>query len=172
MLPHTPEPANENDEESTPVPGKSRVWQVVVAIVAGVVGLGYFMYRPGPALALADEAAAWSKGWNDSVRRSRDTGKPALVLYTADWCPACRWFESEVLIAPEVKTQMTARYTPIMVDMSRRDSPNHALAKQYKIEALPTLVLYNREGRELARTHALPVEDLVAWLRSDGGTTK
>jgi thiol:disulfide interchange protein len=144
----------------------------IVAALLVVAAIAYFMYRPGPTLTFAAEDAAWSKSWNDSVRRSQSTRKPALVLYTADWCPACRWFESNVLVRGDVRSYMESRYTPIMVDLTRPDSPNQAFARQYKIDVIPTLVLYNADGRELSRTNVLPPEQLLAWLRSDGRSTK
>jgi thiol:disulfide interchange protein len=128
---------------------------------------GWFLYRPGPTIELAEEAA-WSTEWNDAVRRSRETNRPALVLFTADWCPACRWFESNALVQPGVRGYMESRFTPIMVDLSRPDTPNQSLARQYNIRGFPTLVMYDRAGREVARTHALPADQLLAWLRSDG----
>jgi thiol:disulfide interchange protein len=136
-------------------------WCVVLAIIGGVT---YFSQRGGPALALAEEAP-WSQGWNDAVRRSRDSGKPALVLYTAGWCPACRWFESNVLVQPDVRATMESRYTPIMVDLTEAGSPNEALARQYKIESLPTLVVYDSGGGEIARAHAMEADELLEWLR-------
>jgi thiol:disulfide interchange protein len=139
----------------------------VIAAVVVVVAGGYFMYRPGPTIGFAAEGAAWSKGWNDSVRRSRDSGKPALVLFTADWCPACRWFESNALTQVDVRSYMQSNYTPIMVDLTQSDSPNQALARQYKIDVIPTLVAFDGNGGEVARSHAMPGNELLAWLRTN-----
>jgi len=166
MLPHPP--AQEREPyESTDVSGPAQFGRVAIIVIIIAVAIAWFVYRPGPTLSLAEDAP-WAKNWNESVRRSQTTRQPALVLYTADWCPACRQFEAITLVRADVRNQMQSRYTPIMVDLTRPDSPNQALARQYKIEAIPTLVLYNADGRELARTHALPPEELLTWLASDG----
>jgi thiol:disulfide interchange protein len=144
---------------------------VLIVVLVVAAALGWFVYRPGPQLALAEDAT-WSKTWNESVRRSQSTRKPALVLYTADWCPGCRWFESNTLVRADVLSYTQSRYTPIKVDLTSRESPNQSLARQYKIDVIPTLILYDPDGRELARTNALPPEQLLAWLRSDGRKTQ
>jgi len=168
MLPHPPSSSQQRERyEETDVSGPAQFGRVVIFVVIIAAAIAWFMYRPSPQLALAEEAP-WSKQWNDSVRHSQATRKPALVLYTADWCPACRWFESNTLVRGDVRTVMQSRYTPIMVDLTKPDSPNQALARQYKIDVIPTLVLYDADGRELARTNALPPDQLLAWLRSDG----
>ena len=143
---------------------------VVVAIVAVVAVLtvaGAFARRSGPAIALAAEGAAWSQEWNDAVRRSRDSGKPALVLFTADWCPACRWFESNALALPDVRAYAESNYTPITVDLSEPGGPNDALARRFDISALPTLVAYDGDGREVARANTMAGDQLLAWLRKN-----
>ena len=166
-----PEPPAEHEAAESPGRrGHGGTTRYIVAAIVIVAALAYFMYRPGPTLSFAEDAA-WSKSWNDSVRLSQSTRKPALVLYTADWCPACRWFESNVLVRGDVRGYMESRYTPIMVDLTKPDSPNQAFARQYKIDIIPTLVLYNADGRELSRTNVLPPEQLLAWLRSDGRST-
>ena len=139
----------------------------LVAVIVAAVMIGWFAHRPGPTLSLAEEAT-WSQSWNESVRHSRSSGKPALVLFTADWCPDCRDFESRTLSRPDVRDYMESRHTSILVDLTSGDSPNQALARQYGVRAIPTLVLYDKDGRELARTHGLSGEQLLAWLRSGG----
>src|SRR5688500_10856746 len=84
---------------------------------------------PRATLTLAEEAAC-SQAWNDAVRHSLSSGKPALVLFTADWCPGCRWFE-DALAEPKVRSYMNSRFTPIKVDLTQPDSPNETLAKQH-----------------------------------------
>ena len=142
--------------------------KLIAFAVVGIATCAWFALRPaGPALAVADEAA-WSKSWNDSVRRSQSSRKPALVLYTADWCPACRWLEANTLVRDDVRAYMESHHTPIKVDLTQPGGANQALARKYNIEVIPTLVLYDADGRELARTNTLPPEQLLAWLRSHG----
>jgi thiol:disulfide interchange protein len=165
-----PLPSEQQHEVSTmfDVPRRRRRFGPAGAVLL-VVALAavWFTNRAGPQLTLAGDVP-WAQEWNDAVRRSQATRKPALVLFTADWCPGCRWFESNTLVRGDVRGVMESRYTPIKVDLTSQDSPNQFLAQQYKIEAIPTLIRYDANGREVARTHALGPDELMAWLGSDG----
>ena len=146
-----------------------RAGRIVVVLIAISIGaVVAHLNRSGPAPVLAKDAG-WSTDWDDAIRRSGSNDKPVLVLFTADWCPACRSFETKVLARPDVREYLQSRYTLVMIDMSHRDGPNRALGEQYKIEVYPTLILYSRGGgREVARCYGLSAKDLVEWLRSDG----
>src|SRR4051812_27416287 len=120
-----PEPPDEYVSTDVPASGGGGgggIPRIAIVIVVLLIALAWLVYRPGPTLALAEEAAG-SRGWNESVRRSQATRKPALVLFTADWCPACREFEGRTLVRNDVRDMMESRYTPIMVDLTRPDSP-------------------------------------------------
>jgi thiol:disulfide interchange protein len=72
----------------------------------------------------------------------------------------------------DVAQHLASRYKLLRVDMTRRDSPNQALGKQYNIEVYPTLMLYNSSGGEVARCYGLSATDLMRWLKSDGQAVK
>ena len=61
--------------------------------------------------------------------QSKSTGKPALVLFTADWCPPCKQLKSETLSDAKVKVAIAASFTPVVVDLSDRDGPNNRVAQ-------------------------------------------
>ena len=172
MRPQRP-PAHEHERPAPfDLPARRRRFGPIglVLLLLLVAALVWSANRAGPQLALAD--APWAQEWNDGVRRSQSTRKPALVLFTADWCPGCRWFESNTLARADVRGVMESRYTPIKVDLTSQESPNQFLARQYKIAAIPTLIRYDADGREIARTHALGQDELLAWLGSDRRTAR
>src|SRR4051794_1432571 len=72
--------------------------RVGLAALGVAMFLGYHHFN-GPSSAMA----GWGGNWDTAVAQSRSTGKPAVVLFTADWCPACRQFESETLSRADVK---------------------------------------------------------------------
>ena len=141
----------------------------VVAVVAIVALMALFAEAPGPTKSFA--GGGWSTDWNEGAKQIRDGAKPALVLFTADWCPGCRSFESDVLARRDVREYLQSRYTLLVVDLTRKDSPNHALAAAHNVEVYPTLILYKR-GVEVTRCYGLSAEHLVLWLRSEGRAVK
>jgi thiol:disulfide interchange protein len=124
----------------------------------------------GPKDALA--AGGWNNDWNAAIAQSRSTGKPALVLFTADWCPACRQFESQTLADSKVKQYLQDNYTLVTVDLSDRDGPNNNRARDFAVHVIPTLILYNTSGNEIARGYGMPADVLLLWLRSGGTAIK
>jgi thiol:disulfide interchange protein DsbD len=124
----------------------------------------------GPKDALA--SSGWSNDWNTAVAQSKSTGKPALVLFTANWCPACKQLESQVLTDPKVKQYLQDNYTLVTVDLSDRNGPNNDRARDFGIHVIPTLILYNAAGSEISRGYGMSADTLLLWLRSGGTAVK
>ena len=73
------------------------------------------------------------------------TRGPALLDFHADWCGPCRQMRPVV-------DALTAKRFPVR----SIDIDDHAdLAERYRIEAVPTFVVVDRDGRELARREGL-----------------
>jgi thiol:disulfide interchange protein len=137
--------------------GRLMVFAVLVGIM--LVGWRYF----GPKHALAN--GGWVFDWDQAVQQSKQTGKPALVLFTADWCPSCREFESEVLSDKQVQQYLRDNYTQVVVDVTDRTGPNTARATEFGVRSVPMLILYDKSGKERARSNGMMADDLIAWLK-------
>jgi thiol:disulfide interchange protein len=148
--------------------GMRRVWQGGIVLLAIVAGFWWKSQGPAPSFA----GGGWLTDWDAGVQQSRTTGKPALVLFTADWCPACQQFESEVLSRDDVREYLKERHTLVVIDLSRRGGPNDELARQCGVEGIPTLIQYGPTGREIARTYGMGPGELLAWLHSEGRMTQ
>ena len=81
----------------------------------------------------------------------------ALVDFWATWCRPCLY------IAPfleEIAEEYKGRITVGKVDVDK----NNALATRYKIEALPTVVLFKNGKAIDMQIGALKKEEYVAWI--------
>ena len=148
-------------EETAAHPSGSPLNTILTLVLVGIVAVGGWMYF-GPKSAMA----GWNKDWDSAVAQSKTSGKPAVVLFTADWCPPCKTLKSETLSDSRVKAALAAGFTPVVVDLTDRAGPNNRIAQEYGVQGIPTVILFDSAGREKKRTHGMDAGSFVAWLNS------
>ena len=122
---------------------------------------------------VADNATAPTITWKDAA--SEETArteavtakKPVLVDFGATWCKGCMELEHNTWPDPKVRTQLS-RFVPIKVDATDDDDENtKKLTKKYDVKGLPTVILFDSEGKEQARFNEyVPADKMVTALAS------
>jgi thiol:disulfide interchange protein len=96
---------------------------------------------------------------------ARQQGKPILYDFTADWCVPCRTLDREGWANEDVALLVNREFIPVRVDASARDADLDpavaALKKRYGVEAFPTLVVTDAEGKELRRESGFRGRELL-----------
>lgn len=83
---------------------------------------------------------------------------PVVVDFWADWCGPCKMMAPEFAKAA-ADMEPHARFAKVDTEAEQ------AIAAQYGIRSIPTLIVY-KGGREVARqAGAMPAEQLKAWVR-------
>lgn len=99
------------------------------------------------------------KQFNSFEELLAGSDKPVLVDFYATWCGPCQVMAA---ILEQVNAQMNDHIQIVKIDTDKYD----ALASQYQIYALPTLVLF-KDGRPVERIEGVvQAPDLVKRLQA------
>ena len=88
-----------------------------------------------------------------------------LDLY-ADWCVACKEFEKETFTDPSVQKAFGDMLL-LQVDMTKNSEENRALMAKYKVLGLPTILFFNRDGKEIEGSRVtgfMPPVEFLQWI--------
>jgi thioredoxin len=137
--------------------------KIVVSALAVLLGvLAYRALHPSTKLA----ADGSDRAWDAAVELSHESGQPAVVLFTADWCPACQSLHRSVLSDDDVHHELNAHYIFYSVDLTNPSAPVAAHAREFGATAIPLLIRYDKNGNETGRANYLNREQMIAWLKA------
>jgi thiol:disulfide interchange protein len=121
---------------------------------------------PGKASASAAGRVAWERAEPDARARARREGRPLLVYVRADWAASSLWMEREVWSDPRIVSAAQA-FVALLIDVSGAEGDAELHAQRYGVSKLPTVVLFEREGRRAASLSGEPpVEALLDAMRA------
>jgi thiol:disulfide interchange protein DsbD len=128
-----------------------------------VLLLGTIAYRAlHPSMAFAADGI--DPAWDQAVQEAHASGKPTIVLFTADWCPACRALHTS-FTRPDVDAELDHYYL-VKVDLTHPSLSAQEHARKYGAEYIPLMIRFDTDQKETARTNSLPPENLVQWLKA------
>lgn len=82
-----------------------------------------------------------------ALEKAKSENKPVFVDFMADWCDPCKQLSRNVFTVPEIAEYFNSRFVCVQVDVSKEEN----LAQQYRVQALPTLVFLDVQGKEQKR---------------------
>ncbi len=110
-------------------------------------------------VAVAGDSSAWLTDLPKAQEQAKAEKKLVLMDFTgSDWCPPCKALYKNVLSQPEFLEYAKKHLVLVEVDFPNKKpqseelkKANAALQEKFKIEAYPTIVVLNSEGKEIHR---------------------
>ena len=108
----------------------------------------------------------------DGEAESRETHRPVLYFFTADWCPPCEALKRTVFSDPAVADLIEQSYVPVAVDdvgeLNQAGSEAvDALKLRFLVSRIPSLVVSHPDGGPAVSEVGAPVySKMVGFLQT------
>jgi thiol:disulfide interchange protein DsbD len=92
-------------------------------------------------------------------------GRTAMLDFYADWCVSCKEMEKLTFVDPAVKARL-ANTVLLQVDVTANDADDRAMLKRFGLFGPPGIILFDRQGKEIADSRVIGYQDTNKFLRS------
>src|SRR5262249_7299214 len=112
----------------------------------------------------------WLSSEEEAKAKAAAEGKPMLIDFGAEWCTACKEMEHKTFPDPSVRTAAQA-FVNVKADMTDdENAETQRLTKKYDIKGLPTIVMFDKGGKEVIRfNEEVHPEKLYAAMKCAAG---
>ncbi|MFR9720143.1 protein-disulfide reductase DsbD [Aeromonas diversa] len=141
-----------HNQHAAATPWRSVRGFVLLLAMMGAVVTAHDTWRGAPSKVAAPEAPQFVRiktAADLAARLEAARGKPVLLDLYADWCVACKEFEHKTFSDPAVRRRF-ADMVLLQADVTANDDDDVTLLNDLKVLGLPTLILYDRAGKEVA----------------------
>ncbi|QWZ94726.1 protein-disulfide reductase DsbD [Aeromonas sp. FDAARGOS 1411] len=143
-----------NQHQPHSVAKSVRGFVLLLAMISAVV-VGKDLLQPATPAAITADASQTAprfirvKTLDDlKVQLAAARGKPVLLDLYADWCVACKEFEHKTFSDPTVRERF-GQMVLLQADVTANDDADIELLNSLNVLGLPTLIFFDREGKEL-----------------------
>lgn len=106
------------------------------------------------------------KSLYEVLQMAKKANKLAFVDCYATWCGPCRMMASREFPKKEAGAFFNAKFINAKFDMEAGEGPS--ISEKYKIEAYPTFLILNAEGKEVARiVGADRIDNFIATVKAE-----
>ncbi|MCC7343980.1 MAG: thioredoxin family protein [Deltaproteobacteria bacterium] len=118
---------------------------LAVLMLAPALYYGYVFAKP---LFAKPPNGLWTHQLEKGLSLAKESRKPVLVDFYADWCPPCQELDKFTFSAPEVR-KMAERFVMVKVDCTTDDAQCRQATERYEVVGWPTVLFLDREGRPI-----------------------
>jgi thioredoxin:protein disulfide reductase len=92
-------------------------------------------------------------------------GKTVILDFYADWCVSCKEMEKLTFPVPAVKARL-ANTILLQADVTANDAADKAMLKRFGLFGPPGIILFDRNGKEIADGRVIGYQDANKFLGS------
>ncbi len=130
------------------------VFFLICMVVLGVLTYQYWDGQKGEAFAQTNgiliakqsSAIAW-EGFSDGMAKGKQSDKPILLYFHADWCTYCKKLKKTTFKNKAVLNYLAQNFVSISVDSDK----NKKLSNQWHVTGLPTLWFLEPDGSKISK---------------------
>ncbi len=111
---------------------------------------------------LQDTGSVWQENLPQALGRAAQDNKPVLLQFTASWCGPCRVMNSTVWPDEQVQAALAKHAVPVKIDID--EVANADVVQRYGVRSIPTILLVDANGDELARGGFMGAEALAQFI--------
>ncbi len=112
---------------------------------------------------------AWMTDIDAALAKGKQENKPVLAEFTgSDWCPPCMMMHKKVFSKSAFTQVASKSYILVKIDIPQGNKAlyekNAKVLSKYKVEGVPTVILFNSEGKEFDRFIASSFPSIQSFL--------
>lgn len=110
-----------------------------------------------------------AKTYEEAQQLAKESKKPILIFFQADWCGYCRQMKKNVLSNKQVKKIISENCVNLFVDIDQDEKTK----SMFKIKSLPTYLLVSPDGDIIQKESGYKdVDNFISWLEPKITTTQ
>ena len=107
-----------------------------------------------------------------TLAQARETGRPVLIDFQAEWCLPCRKMERTTFVDPAF-VEAARAFATLKADVTEQDDTATVLMERFAVTGVPTYVLLAADGREARRFEGFVQADtMVGAMRETRASTE
>ena len=142
----------------------SAVPMVLAVLGLMIVSAGIWIWAGGSS---SGSLSDWHHDIPTGLEISEATGKPILVLFTADWCPPCRQLKKQVLTDRSVSRYLHDQFVLVKIDLTERGGPNQSVASEFGVQGIPTMFVFDQNANMIdSVVGGIPKSQFESWIKN------
>ena len=119
--------------------------------------------------ATATAGQGWMTDIDAALAKGKTEKKAVMVEFTgSDWCPPCIMMHKKVFSKKAFTEAASKKYILVVIDIPNKDpdlkKKNSLVLEKYKVSGVPTVILFDDDGKEFSRFSASQFPSVDTFL--------